>query len=167
MTDHLLWEDFYSGNVAFHVEHFGTAVTAQQVPTVDTNSAPVFIRIVLFSPSCCFAAFVYISIGEQRVCITALLDQRGKGGGSVSGRGRGGGTGTVQSRTRCIGLGFCFDAVVKTFDGILACRYESKGAVLWTAHLERKTNLLNILKGPAVLYLSKLLITSFFHTSYM
>lgn len=67
--------------MAFHVEHFGAAVTAEQVTTVDTNSTPVFIRVVLFpTRTACSSqhtvpfgarSLVGVSISEGSACRAA------------------------------------------------------------------------------------------------
>lgn len=62
-TDHLLWKDFYGRYMAFHVEHFGTVVTAQQVTPIDTHSTPVFIGVVLFPTRALISSQSPISFG--------------------------------------------------------------------------------------------------------
>lgn len=136
---HLLWDDFYGGNVTFHVEHFRTSVAAQKVTTVDTDSTPVLIGVVVFPTSTLRriispASLVYASVGE-RASLTCG-GRWGSGGYSVSGRGGC----AVQAGTRRLRCWFCFDAFSNTPEGILAYGCNSEWAVLWTAHLKQRNN---------------------------
>lgn len=47
LTVYLLGKDFNGGNVASHVEHFGTAITAEQVSTIDADGTPILVGVVL------------------------------------------------------------------------------------------------------------------------
>lgn len=105
-TEHLLWEDFDGGYVAFHVKHLWTVVAAQQITTVDTNGTPVFIRVI-FLPAWIgchpvpfsLCPFVQVTIRELRARggggAAVLRGRRGSGGQSGTRRGGGGGAGAI------------------------------------------------------------------------
>lgn len=81
-ADDLLGKDFYGRYVAFHVEHFGTVVTAQQVTPVDTDSTPVLIGVVLFPPRVFSSSRRPILVGHRHL-VCASVRERSAGRAAV------------------------------------------------------------------------------------
>lgn len=138
----LLGEDFDGGDVAFHVEHFGAVVTAEEVAPVDADCAPVFVGVVLSAPMvplrCSAPAglrlLACVPVGEQKLGLAVAALRGGRRGCG------GGGADAVQLRTRCLRLWLGFDPLPESPGTVRARGCGPPRAALWTAHLQGQSD---------------------------
>lgn len=97
--------------MAFHVEDFGAAVTAEQVATVVAHGAPVLVRVVLATTAAPAVARPGHRLARVAVC------EHGTCRGPRQGRGA---AGAIQSRAAGLALWLRFDVLAQNLESVLA-----------------------------------------------